>query len=125
MPKTDSTWLRYCYFAFAVVAAFVMSLAIDTVGSQTLWAETVEYFQLYSTVISVVFGFLAAYLLQNSEERREYHLSVIGEVRKVRWPTAEATKQMTRIVAIVVAIFAVILFAFDSLWLWILKLITS
>ncbi len=124
MSKTDATWLTYCYIAFAVVVAFVMNKAIETVGIQMDWVERVEFFQIYNKTFSILLGALAAYLMGKNEERREHHLSVIGEVRRVRWPTADATKQMTLIVAVVVAIFSVILFCFDTVWFEFLKFLT-
>lgn len=125
MPKSDSTWLSYCYIVFGLVVAIVFNFAIHAVGNEMSWTETVEYFKHYNNAASVALGAVLAYWLASSPERREYHLSVVGEVRKVRWPTADATRQMTIIVAIVVAIFSVILFFFDRIWLSLLQWITG
>ncbi|MCB9228388.1 MAG: preprotein translocase subunit SecE [Deltaproteobacteria bacterium] len=63
--------------------------------------------------------------LRSSISRREYHLSAIGEVRKVTWPSAADTKRMTLVVVVVVAIFSVILTIFDILWSKVLQFILS
>lgn len=123
MTKSDSAWLGYCYVALILVAAYVFHQAIYTLGVQTMWVEKYdEYYPIFNNLSSVALGLLTVYFYTRSKERREYHLSVIAEIRKVRWPTIDNTKKMTLIVVVVVAIFSVILFVFDSLWLWILRM---
>ena len=124
MSKSDATWLRNCYILFAVLVAFVFNKVIEAVGVEMLWDGRVEYFTHYNNIISIVLGAAVSLLIWKNKERREHHLSVVAEVRKVRWPTKEATKQMTIIVAVVVAIFAVILSCFDFVWLELLKFLT-
>lgn len=123
MSKSDAVWLNYCYLAFALIIAYVCYQAIYTAGIQMMWVERYdEYFPMVNSVLAVVLGGGSAYFMSRDEERREYHLSVIGEVRKVRWPTGVNTKRMTVIVVVVVAIFAVILAVFDYVWLQLLRL---
>lgn len=45
------------------------------------------------------------------------------ELRKVVWPTRQETIQMTLIVAVIVIITALLLWAFDSLFAWIVSTI--
>lgn len=123
MSKSDAAWLGYCYVALGIIVTYVFYQAIYTLGVQTMWVEKYdEYFPMLNSVLAVVLGGGSVFLYTKNEERREYHLSVIGEVRRVRWPTLDNTKKMTLIVVVVVAIFAVILAVFDSIWLWALKL---
>ena len=126
MSKTDATWLSYCYIVFAVIVSYVFNKAIDAVGIEMLWKQRYEeYFLHINNFLSITLGVLSAYLLSRNKARKEYHLSVVGEVKKVRWPTYQMTKQMTLIVAIVVAIFAVILFFFDQVWKQLLIMLAS
>jgi len=123
MSKSDAAWLGYCYVALGLIATYIFYQAIYTVGVQTMWVERYdEFFPMVNSVLAVAFGGSSVFLFSRNNERREYHLSVIGEVRKVRWPTLQNTRQMTLIVVVVVAIFAAILAVFDSVWLWALKL---
>ena|SRR3990167_8799468 len=48
-----------------------------------------------------------------------------NELRKVVWPTRQETVQSTIAVVALVAILALILWMFDSLWLWLVTLITG
>ena len=48
-----------------------------------------------------------------------------NEMRKVVWPTRQETVQSTIAVVVLVAILALILWAIDSIWLWLVTLITG
>jgi len=124
MGKDDVTWLNICYVLFALLAAFVGYKAIATIGIQFSWTERYdEWFPLFNNIGGIILGAAAVLWLRASPERREFHLSAIAEVRKVTWPSFEDTKKMTMIVAVVVAIFSVILTVFDVVWAWILQFI--
>ncbi len=48
-----------------------------------------------------------------------------NELRKVVWPTRQETIQSTVAVIVLVAILALLLWVMDSLWLWLITLITG
>ena len=124
MTKDDATWLNICYIVFAMIVAYIVYKAAYTVGLQFGFVERYdEWFPLVSRVCSIVAGGGAALWLRSDEERREYHVSAIGEIRKVTWPSIPDTKRMTIVVVIVVAIFSVILTVFDVVWSKILQAI--
>ncbi len=124
MGKDDATWLSICHGAFALFSAYITLLALETLGSIAGWSERYDsWYPLLSRLVALACGFAAVYYLRVSTERREFHLATIGEIRKVTWPSMPDTKKMTIIVAVVVAIFAVILSVFDLLWAKILQLI--
>jgi preprotein translocase subunit SecE len=116
MSKDDATWLNICYIAFGGVVAYVCFKAILTLGLQTGWSERYdEWYPMLNNMMGLILGAGGAWWMQSSVDRREYHLATLGELRKVIWPGPEDIKKMTWIVAIVVAIFAVILAVFDIL----------
>ena len=124
MGKDDGTWLNICYLAFAAVVAYFCYKAVGTFGVQFGWLERYDsWFPMAQNISAIVVGGGTALWLRADMDRREYHLAAIGEVRKVTWPTLPATKKMTIIVVIVVAIFAVILAVFDLVWAKVLQLI--
>lgn len=124
MGKDDATWLNICYVLFALIVAYVAYKAVSTVGIQFGFTERYDqWFPLVNNISAILLGGAAVFWLRASVERREYHLSAIGEVRKVTWPSFEDTKKMTLIVAVVVAIFSVILSVFDMVWAKILQFV--
>ncbi|MCD6046688.1 MAG: secE [Gammaproteobacteria bacterium] len=48
-----------------------------------------------------------------------------NEMRKVVWPTRQETMQSTIAVIVLVGVLALILWVIDSLWLWLITLITG
>lgn len=117
MGKDDSTWLNICYVLVALLTAFVGYKAFAAIGVQFGWTERYdEWFVIVNNVTGIVIGAASVLWLRASIERREYHLSTISEVRKVTWPSVEDTKKLTVVVAVVVAIFSVILSVFDVVW---------
>jgi preprotein translocase subunit SecE len=124
MGKDDATWLNICHGALALLVAYIALLALETLGTTSGWAERYDnWYPLVSRVIALGLGIGAVYFVRSSEERREFHLATISEIRKVTWPSMPDTKRMTIIVAVVVAVFSVILSAFDILWAKILQFI--
>ena len=117
MNKDDETWLKICQAAMGALVAFLVYRGFVYFGGEIGWLERYHaWYPIASTIVGVVGGGLAAYWLVAEAERREYFLATIGEVRRVAWPSIPDTKRMTVIVAIVVAIFAVILAVFDVGW---------
>ncbi|NRA43380.1 MAG: preprotein translocase subunit SecE [Oligoflexales bacterium] len=107
-----------------MIVAYIVYKAAETVGLQLGFAERYdEWFPLASRVCSIVGGGAAALWLRSDADRRDYHVSAIGEIRKVTWPSIPDTKRMTVVVVIVVAIFSVILTVFDVVWSKILQAI--
>lgn len=125
MTKDDSTWLRICYVVASLLVCYVAIQAVESFAVQLDLKERYdEWLDFIQIAFGVVSGGLALYWLgYSSKERYDYHLSAVAEVRKVNWPSAEDTKRMTIIVAVVVAVFAVILGVFDSVWTKCLQLI--
>jgi preprotein translocase SecE subunit len=126
MEKDDATWLNVSYALFGLFCAFVAWKAVFTVGVQTAWVEKFDsWYSLVNTGVAIVGGVAGFVWIGHNAERKEYHLSVIGELRKVSWPSWEDTKKMTIIVAVVVAVFSVIVSIFDAGWAWVLKAIIA
>lgn len=124
MGKDDATWLNISYLILAGIFAYVGYKALYTVGLQLGWAERFDsWYPVFTRVVALAVGGLGVLWVRSSEERREYHLAAIGEIRKVTWPTIPDTKRMTLVVVVVVAIFAAILAVFDIAWSKVLQFI--
>ncbi len=96
------------------------------VGLKAGWVERFEAgFNIGSLILSIVMGVLVTWLLAKKQERHEYLLASVGELRKVHWQDWENTKKLTMIVCVVVAIFSAILTVFDMAWAKLLKLLLA
>ena len=118
MSKDDSTWLNVSYIGFALLMMYVGYQLVYSIGIEFGWVERYdEIFPMVNNIAAAFIGSGATYWLGwFSTDRRDYHLSTIGEVKKVSWPAVDDTKKMTIVVVVVVAVFSVILSLFDMVW---------
>ena len=116
MQKDDATWLKLSYLVCALLSSFVMWKFFQTLGIQFNWLDKYSWFQSVAVVASLVIGFAFVLWLKADNERDEYFLQSIAELRKVTWPSVAETKQKTIVVCVVVGVFAVILAFFDLVW---------
>ena len=76
-----------------------------------------------SALISVaIVAALFAYVMANAEAMT-FGSEVVGEFKKIVWPTKKETTASTIVVIILVLITALVIWAFDLLWSTLLKLI--
>src|SRR3989338_9114191 len=109
MSKDDATWLKISYVIFGLIVAYIAFRAFETLGVHLGWVDKFDWFATATQILGLVVGVGGAVWCGSSPERYEYHLGTVSEVRKVIWPSFPDVKKMTIIVAIVVAIFSVIL----------------
>lgn len=125
MQKDDATWLKIAYATFAILVGYTLNKAMGTLGLETGYAQRYTWFQPLGLAVSVVGAILVTWYLKSNQERHEYFLASIGEIRKVTWPNFIDTRRLTIVVCVVVGIFALILFIFDFVWAEILKWLLS
>lgn len=93
MQKDDATWLRTAYSVWACLTAFVFWKLFMFVGLKAGWVERFEAgFNVGSLILSIVMGLLVTWLIAKKQDRHEYLLASVGELRKVHWPDWENTK---------------------------------
>lgn len=126
MQKDDSTWLRTAYALTALIIAFVFWKAFMFAALKSgLLEQNEAAVNIGAVVASAVISGLILWVIASNQERHEYLLASVGELRKVHWPTWENTKKLTGVVVVVVAIFSAILTVFDLAWARILKLLLA
>lgn len=125
MSKDDAAWVNVAYVIFFVLASFVVFKAFETLGVQTGWAERFEWYAPTQVALGLVLGGGLTFALRKDQEKYDYFLASIGELRKVTWPNWSDTKRMTIVVCVVVGIFAVIVSMFDLVWAKALKLLLA
>jgi preprotein translocase subunit SecE len=66
-----------------------------------------------------------SYLTTQGKKALTFIKGARTELRKVTWPTRQETFQTTLVVFVMVVIMALILWALDSLFLWLVSLLTA
>ncbi|MCY4380817.1 MAG: preprotein translocase subunit SecE [Proteobacteria bacterium] len=122
MIKDDNYWVNVAYVCLFLIGFYVGYQLIQSVGIATGWIE--KYQQWYPITTTLGGAFLSAlgvWLYVRQPGKKDHHVNVVAELRKVTWPGVNDTKRLTWVVVVVVAIFAVILGVFDLGWSWLLK----
>ncbi len=109
------------------------TLKLAAAGALILIALAAFYlFSNYSLLVRVIGLLIAvgaavviALKTEPGAETLEFLLSARSELRKVVWPTRAETTQTTLIVIAMVVIMGILLWLFDVLLLWLVRLITG
>ncbi len=122
MEKDDDKVLTFCHLAVAAIIFMITGRALDALGVSTGWSDRYEqWYGTVNTVLSIILAMAVVWYVRSKADWREYHLAAIAELRKVKWPSFDETKKMTRIVVVVVGIFGLVVAAFDYFWAWCLS----
>jgi preprotein translocase subunit SecE len=116
MNAKAETASRLDQLKWLVVIAVV---AVGVVGNSYYAGESVLYRVLALLALAGVAGGLALTTAKGNAFREMVKEARV-ELRKVVWPTRQETGQTTAIVVVVVLIVALILWALDSLFAWII-----
>ena len=108
---------RVDYFKWVIVFAFI---AIGVIGNSYYAGESLLYRVLALVALAAIAAGVAL-TTQKGAAFREMLKEARIELRKVVWPTRVETGQTTAIVVVVVLIVALILWALDSLFAWIIS----
>ncbi|MCY3884836.1 MAG: preprotein translocase subunit SecE [Gammaproteobacteria bacterium] len=88
------------------------------------WFDGINVF--YRALALVAMALLAGFILFQTEKGRNLWVlmrDARSEVRRVIWPTRQETLQTTLIVILLILVFALILWALDSLLTWIVQML--
>jgi preprotein translocase subunit SecE len=94
-----------------LVAAFLLSKAGDWV-----WSTFAKPNELMINGLALVLAGSAAVIAYKNERVFSSAVDVMRELEKVTWPTRKETYAATIVVIVTVAIAALVLTAFDSIW---------
>lgn len=103
---------------FVVIAIVVAGI----VGNW--WFDELNVF--YRALALVAMALLAGFILFQTEKGRNLWIlmrDARSEVRRVIWPTRPETLQTTLIVILLILVFALILWALDSLLTWVVQML--
>lgn len=102
------------------------AIAICLLGwsmNQTLLADMATPVRTGVTLAFVALGLWAVYRAVNLPQFAEFLIEVQHEMAKVSWPTWPNLKRSTAVVLFTMGLLSVVLFCYDVIWHWFLKLI--
>jgi len=91
--------------------------------NQTLLADANPIVRGVGTAVFLVIGLWAAFRVVNLPQFAEFLIEVQHEMAKVSWPSWPTLRRSTAVVLFVMGLLSVVLFCYDVVWHWLLKLI--
>lgn len=116
-------WINISYFFLAAITWVFFYYLTDTIWTLAGFRVSSDWYIQPSQ--TVAFAAAAAFLLVmfKNEKIGTFASEVATELSKVTWPERKETILSAGVISIMIAICAVILFAFDSLWGTVVKVI--
>ena len=113
MESSNQKYITVCFVAIAIIAAYVMSIIIETLSMT--WVLFARYFQgdLMIHGLPVATGLVTFLLLQFNPRIVTRADEVIIEIQKVVWPSQKDTMGMTFVVTVMLLISGLLLGVFD------------
>jgi preprotein translocase subunit SecE len=109
-------------FVFAAaVLAFTVHLLIELLAANFAFMAQVSSSAGYANGIPVGIGILVFSVLQFNSHTVAFMDSVVGELKKVVWPSRRDTMLMTVVVSITLIIAGVLVGALDSVWAYLIN----
>lgn len=90
---------------------------------QSLLADAGSPVRGLVTTVCVVAGLWSVFRVVNLPQFAEFLIEVQHEMAKVSWPSWPTLKRSTAVVLFVMALLGVVLFCYDVVWHWFLRLI--
>lgn len=100
-------------------------LIIAGIAGFYYYSEQVLLYRVLALLVVFGMAFFVLLKTQMGLDAWNFGRSAVIEVRKAVWPSRKETTQTTLIVMVMVIVMGLILWLFDSLLLWAVKLITG
>lgn len=124
MQRSQKT-VSLIYLACGVVAGLILRELISTVWVAVRIPMPVDWVIAPPEIIAAICGLVVFVVLYKNAKVNEFTNEVITELGKVVWPDRKETVLSTGVVSVLVAICALIFFAFDMLWGAVIKVFYS
>lgn len=121
--QVTKRWIQISYLFLAALTWIFFYHLSDTVWDLAGLPIPVDWFIMPPQVIAFAAAIVLFVILQRNIKINQFSGEVASELSKVTWPEKKETVLSTGVIAVMVAICALILFAFDSLWGTIVKLV--
>lgn len=121
--QNTKKWIQVSYFFAAAITWIFFYHLSDTVWDLAGLPLPMDWFIMPPQIIGLASALVLFFILQRSDKVNQYATEVASELSKVTWPEKKETVLSTGVISVMVAICALILFTFDSLWGTIIKIL--
>ena len=113
------------FVVLGLLVGFVTHLLMQFLAQSFVIFARIESNEIYSNGIPVLLGAIVFIALQFNKHTVEFTDGVVGELRKVVWPSGKDTGLMTVVVVITLVISGVIVGVYDSIWAYLINSIVK
>jgi preprotein translocase subunit SecE len=114
--QNTKKWIQICFLFVAAMAWVFFYYLSDTVWDLAELPIPADWFIMPPQIIAFVAAIVTFIILQRNTKVNQFSNEVASELTKVTWPEKKETLMSAGVISVMVAICALILFAFDSLW---------
>ena len=119
--QNTKKWIQISYLFCAAMTWIFFYHLTDTVWDLASLPIPADWFIMPAQILAFVSAIVMFIFLQRNLKVNQYSSEVASELTKVTWPEKKETVMSAGVISVMVAICALILFAFDSLWGTIVK----
>jgi len=121
--QNTKKWIQISYLFVAAITWIFFYHLVDTLWDLLELPLPIDWFVSPAQIAAFITAIIMFIVLQRNAKINQFSGEVASELSKVTWPEKKETVMSTGVISVMVAICALILFAFDSLWGSIIKII--
>ena len=119
--QDNRRWILISLFLFGITVGYVSFLLFRNINVMFRLATYFPFAEVLVKALPVVLGVGIFVWVYRSQSRMSYLDDVVGEIRKITWPTRKDTVASTIVVVIAILIIASILGVYDALCNWVIR----
>lgn len=119
--QNTKKWIQISYLFMAALTWIFFYYLSDMVWDLVGLPIPADWFIMPAQIIAFAAAIVLFIILQRNLKVNQFSSEVASELSKVTWPEKKETIMSAGVIAVMISICAVILFAFDSLWGTIVK----
>lgn len=121
--QNTKRWILISYLFLAALTWIFFYYLSDMVWDLAGLPLPIDWFIMPPQIIAFVAAIIVFLVLNKNVKINQFANEVASELSKVTWPERKETLLSSGVISVMIAICALILFAFDSLWGTIVKLV--
>jgi preprotein translocase subunit SecE len=121
MNDENKKFVTVALVATSIIVAFTCNLLLELLAANFSAIARIESNPELANGIPVAVGIFLFVFLQFNKTTSNYLDGVIGELRKVVWPSRKDTGLMTVVVSITLIFSGIVVGIYDSIWAYLVK----
>lgn len=114
--QTLNRWVMGAFLGLSAITGLLVKYLADAILGLMEWSSRGMGPLATADWLGLATAFVMFVLLNRSNKVREFSAETYSELSKVAWPARQETMTSAVVIAVMVAIFSLILLGFNALW---------